>query len=38
MKPKTMFMDGLHRTIDWYVSSRDEERVSASLELMLTER
>ncbi len=37
-EPKVMFMDGLHRTIDWYVSSRDQERVSASLELMLTER
>jgi nucleoside-diphosphate-sugar epimerase len=37
-EPKTMFMDGLHRTIDWYVSSRDKERVSASLEQMLTKR
>jgi len=37
-EPKTMFMDGLHRTIDWYVSSRDKERVSASLEQLLTKR
>jgi nucleoside-diphosphate-sugar epimerase len=37
-EPKVTFVDGLHRTIDWYVSSRDQERVSASLELMLTER
>lgn len=37
-EPKVMFMDGLHRTIDWYVSTRERERVSASLELMLTER
>ena len=37
-EPKVMFSEGLHRTIDWYVSSRDRERVSASLELMLTER
>ncbi|PYV17424.1 MAG: GDP-L-fucose synthase 1 [Acidobacteria bacterium] len=37
-EPKVMFAEGLHRTIDWYVSSRDRKRVSASLELMLTER
>jgi nucleoside-diphosphate-sugar epimerase len=37
-EPNVTFMDGLHRTIDWYVSFRDQERVSASLELMLTER
>jgi hypothetical protein len=33
-----MFMDGLHRTIDWYVGTKKQEEVAAKLELMLTER
>jgi nucleoside-diphosphate-sugar epimerase len=37
-EPEVMFMDGLHRTIDWYIASKDPSRVSASLELALTER
>lgn len=37
-EPKVMFMDGLHRTIDWYVSVRREEQVASTLEAMLTER
>jgi UDP-glucose 4-epimerase len=37
-EPKVMFMDGLHRTIDWYVSSKNQAQVSADLETMLTER
>jgi len=32
------FMDGLHRTIDWYFSSRQRETVSGYLAGMLTER
>jgi hypothetical protein len=36
--PEVMFMDGLHRTIDWYIASREQRRVSAELETMLTER
>jgi hypothetical protein len=31
-------MDGLHRTIDWYLSARDQTQISAKLELLLTER
>lgn len=37
-EPKVMFMDGLHRTIDWYISVRREEQVASTLEGMLTER
>ncbi len=37
-EPKVMFMDGLHRTIDWYVSAREKSQVSATLESMLTAR
>lgn len=37
-EPEIMFMDGLHRTIDWYLPARDQTQVSAKLELMLTER
>ena len=32
---EVMLMDGLHRTIDWYVPGKSQERVSASSELML---
>jgi nucleoside-diphosphate-sugar epimerase len=37
-EPQVMFMDGLHRTIDWYIGTKKQEEVSAKLELMLTER
>lgn len=37
-EPKVKFMDGLHKTIDWYVSVRKEEQVASTLEAMLTER
>ncbi len=37
-EPQVMFLDGLHRTIDWYLSTRKREDVSATLETMLTER
>jgi nucleoside-diphosphate-sugar epimerase len=37
-EPRVMFMEGLHRTIDWYVASKKREEVSAKLEEMLTER
>jgi nucleoside-diphosphate-sugar epimerase len=37
-EPEVMFMDGLHRTIDWYLSARDQTQISAKLELLLTER
>ena len=37
-EPKVMFMDGLHRTIDWYLADRKRDQVEATLETMLTER
>ena len=37
-KPKVKFIDGLHRTIDWYFKSKDRQKVAAILEHMLTER
>src|SRR5437016_2705376 len=35
-EPKVKFMDGLHRTIDWYFSSKQREAISATLEHRLT--
>jgi len=37
-EPEVAFMDGLHRTIDWYFSTKDHEHVKAILNHMLTER
>ena len=37
-KPELKFVDGLHRTIDWYLSTKKREEVSAILDVMLTER
>jgi nucleoside-diphosphate-sugar epimerase len=37
-EPQVKFMEGLHRTIDWYVATRKKDEVSAKLETMLTER
>lgn len=37
-EPEVRFIDGLHRTIDWYLSTKDQRQVSAALEVMLTER
>ena len=37
-KPQTPFMEGLHRTIDWYFAHKDREQVRAVLGRMLTER
>lgn len=37
-EPKVTFMDGLHRTIDWYFKSKDRQAISTSLEARLTER
>lgn len=37
-KPEVSFIDGLHRTIDWYFASKDRQRVSEYLSSMLTER
>jgi nucleoside-diphosphate-sugar epimerase len=37
-EPKVMFMDGLKRTIDWYFSTKNREKVAAVLDSLLTER
>ena len=36
--PQVNFVDGLHRTIEWYFSTKDRDKVSAVLEERLTER
>lgn len=37
-EPQVKFMDGLHRTIDWYFATKDREQVRALLDQRLTER
>jgi nucleoside-diphosphate-sugar epimerase len=37
-EPQVIFMDGLRRTIDWYVSVKDRDRVASGLSTLLTER
>jgi nucleoside-diphosphate-sugar epimerase len=37
-RPEVMFEDGLKRTIDWYVKTKDRKAVAGSLEGMLTEK
>ncbi len=37
-EPRVKFVDGLHRTIDWYFSTKKREEVSAILDRVLTER
>jgi nucleoside-diphosphate-sugar epimerase len=37
-EPQVKFMDGLHRTIDWYYASKQRDAVTATLEHRLTER
>jgi nucleoside-diphosphate-sugar epimerase len=37
-EPKVNFLDGLHRTIDWYFSTKDRDQVQGVLDRMLTER
>ena len=36
--PDVRFIDGLHRTIDWYFSAKDQQQVQNILGHMLTER
>jgi len=36
--PQTLFLEGLHRTIDWYVATKRQEDVAGQLEAILTER
>ena len=37
-EPEMSFMDGLHRTIDWYFANKDREEVKSTLQRMLIER
>jgi len=37
-EPEVKFMDGLHRTIEWYVSTKKQEEVASCLKALLTER
>jgi len=37
-EPRMKFMNGLHRTIDWYFATKDRDQVRAYLDRMLTER
>jgi nucleoside-diphosphate-sugar epimerase len=37
-EPRMKFVDGLHRTIDWYFSTKDRDEVRTYLDRMLTER
>ena len=37
-EPEVSFIDGLHRTIDWYFSTKDQQQVKETLDRMLTER
>lgn len=37
-EPKTKFVDGLHKTIDWYFGTKNPEKTAAILENKLTER
>ena len=37
-EPKVRFVDSLHRTIDWYFSTHDRQKVAATLDEFLTER
>jgi nucleoside-diphosphate-sugar epimerase len=37
-EPKVSFVEGLHRTIDWYFSTKDPREVADLLEAALTER
>jgi len=37
-EPQVKFIAGLHRTIDWYFTTKDRDQVEAVLESVLTER
>jgi nucleoside-diphosphate-sugar epimerase len=37
-EPQVPFLEGLHRTIDWYISNRQQKDVASHLEHMLSER
>ncbi len=37
-EPKVKFIEGLHRTIDWYFGAKDRDQVREMFTRMLTER
>ena len=37
-KPRVSFIEGLHRTVNWYSANKDREEVRVTLGRMLTER
>jgi len=37
-EPKTRFIDGFHRTIDWYFNTKSEDEVQETIRVGLTER
>ena len=37
-EPEVPFMEGLHRTTDWYFGAKDRDQVRAELDYLLTER
>jgi len=37
-QPKTLFREGMRKTMDWYFSTHDKEKVTGVLETMLTAR
>ncbi len=37
-EPKVPFREGLHRTVQWYISAKNKEQVKATLSRMLIER
>jgi nucleoside-diphosphate-sugar epimerase len=37
-EPQVKFVDGLHRTLDWYFANKDRDRVRADFEKLLLER
>lgn len=37
-EPKTKFIDGLHKTVDWYYATKEPAKVEAIFARMLTER
>ncbi len=37
-EPQVKFIDGLHRTIEWYAASRNQKEASSALERLLIER
>jgi len=37
-EPEFKFVDGLHRTVDWYYSTKDQERIGVVFDQLLIER